>query len=268
MKLRNNPTLITGFILLFLVLFISLFLPIFYKTSPYEINLSKRLSGPILEFPLGTDGLGRDALARISFGGRISLFVGTAVVLISSIIGLIMGLISGWIGKFFDEIIGRIIDILLAFPGVLLTLSVITFLGPSLLNLILSLSLTGWAGYARMIRAQVLKLKELEFILAAKAMGASSSRIIYHHLLPNVLPFLYVQASLGISGAILAESSLSFLGLGVQPPSPSWGGMIYEGRNYLFENPLLSIFPGIALLITILTFNFIGEGLRKSLKKK
>lgn len=268
MKLKNNHSLNIGLILLLLMLFISLILPIFYKTSPYKINLSKRLLNPGSEYLLGTDGLGRDVLARVAFGGRISLFIGLVVVLTSSFIGLIMGLVSGWVGKIFDEIIGRIIDILLAFPGILLALSIVAFIGPGLLNLMLSLSLTGWAGYARLIRAQVLKLKELEFILAAKAIGASSSRILFHHLLPNVLPFLYVQASLGISGAILVESSLSFLGLGVQPPSPSWGGMIDEGRNYLFENPLLSIFPGITLLITILAFNFIGEGLRKSLEKR
>ena len=263
MGFRENPFIFIGaFLIGFIVLF-TLLTPLFYKASPFEIDLEHRFAPPSREHPLGRDELGRDELARIVYGARISLFVGFIVVLISGIIGLIMGLISGFAGGLVDEIIMRSVDILLAFPGILLAIALIAFFGPSLLNLIFALVVTGWVSYSRLARAQVLKLKEMDFIIAARAIGVSYLRILFKHLMPNVLPLILVQASLGISGAILAESGLSFLGLGVQPPTPSWGAMINQGRNHLFEAPWLTIFPGIALLITVLGFNLLVEGLRK-----
>ena len=260
---KENPFIFIGAFLIGFIILFTLLTPLFYKTSPFEIDLEHRLTPPCKEHPLGRDELGRDELARIVYGARISLFVGFIVVLISGIIGLIMGLISGFAGGLVDEIVMRLVDILLAFPGILLAIALIAFFGPSLLNLIFALVVTGWVSYSRLARAQVLKLKEMDFIIAARAVGANYLRILFKHLMPNVLPLILVQASLGISGAILAESGLSFLGLGVQPPTPSWGAMINEGRNHLFEAPWLTIFPGIALLITILGFNLLGEGLRK-----
>jgi peptide/nickel transport system permease protein len=263
MNIRENPFLFIGTFLIGLIFLFTLLVPLFYRVSPYEIDLEYRLTPPCKNHPLGKDELGRDELARIVYGARISLFVGFVVVFISALFGLIMGLISGFAGGIIDEIIMRLVDILLAFPGILLAIALVAFFGPGLLNLIFALVVTGWVGYSRLARAQVLKLKEMDFVIAARAIGASYSRIIFKHLMPNVLPFILVQASLGIAGAILAESGLSFLGLGVQPPTPSWGAMINQGRNHLFEAPWLTIFPGIALLITILGFNLLGEGLRK-----
>ena len=263
MGFRENPFIFIGAFLIGFIILFTLLTPLFYKASPFEIDLEHRFAPPSREHPLGRDELGRDELARIVYGARISLFVGFIVVLISGIIGLIMGLISGFAGGLVDEIIMRSVDILLAFPGILLAIALIAFFGPSLLNLIFALVVTGWVSYSRLARAQVLKLKEMDFIIAARAIGVSYLRILFKHLMPNVLPLILVQASLGISGAILAESGLSFLGLGVQPPTPSWGAMINQGRNHLFEAPWLTIFPGIALLITVLGFNLLGEGLRK-----
>ncbi|MFQ6081766.1 MAG: ABC transporter permease [Candidatus Aminicenantia bacterium] len=268
MKIRENLSLSLGFFLLILISLFAVLIPIFHKGSITEIDLEHRLSPPSKSYPLGRDELGRDELARIAYGARISLFVGFSVVFISAFVGLIMGLISGFVGGMMDEIIMRLVDILLSFPGILLAIAMVAFFGPSLPNLIFALVITGWVGYSRLARGQVLKLKEMDFILAARAIGASSWRIIFHHLMPNVLPLLVVQASLGIAAAILAESGLSFLGLGVQPPTPSWGAMIDQGRNHLFEASWLTIFPGVALLITILGFNLLGEGLRKILTPK
>ncbi|MCP2519288.1 ABC transporter permease [SCandidatus Aminicenantes bacterium Aminicenantia_JdfR_composite] len=263
MSFKENPFLFIGISLIGFIILFTLITPLFYKVSPFEIDLENRLLPPSKKYPLGKDELGRDELARILYGARISLLVGFTVVFISAVVGLIMGLISGFAGGLIDEVIMRLVDILLAFPGILLAIALIAFFGPSLVNLIFALVLTGWVGYSRLARAQVLKLKEMDFITAAKAIGAGYLRILFRHLMPNVLPFILVQASLGIAGAILAESGLSFLGLGVQPPTPSWGAMINQGRNHLFDAPWLTIFPGIALLITILGFNLLGEGLRK-----
>jgi peptide/nickel transport system permease protein len=263
MNFKENLSLIVGAFLLISIFLFTILVPLIHKTSPNEIDLENRLSPPSKEHPLGKDELGRDELSRIAYGARISLFVGFAVVFFSALFGLIMGLIAGFTGGIIDEIIMRIVDILLAFPGILLAIALIAFFGQSLTNLIFALVITGWVGYSRLARGQVLKLKEMDFITSARAIGASRFRIIFKHLMPNVLPFIIVQASLGVAGAILAESGLSFLGLGVQPPTPSWGAMIDQGRNHLFEAPWLTIFPGLALLVTILGFNLLGEGLRK-----
>jgi peptide/nickel transport system permease protein len=236
--------------------------------SPYDAStqeLARRLEGPSLQHPFGLDELGRDILARILSGARISLLVGLVVVGISSSVGILLGAIAGYFGGRIDEAISRVIDILLAFPGLLLAIALVAVLGPSLVNVVLALSLIGWVGYARLVRGQVLRAREFEFVQAARALGATTPRILARHVIPTTLPAVTVQATLGMGGAILAEAALSFLGLGVQPPTPSWGTMLNYGRTHLLDAPHLTIFPGLAIAILVLGFNFLGDGLRDAL---
>ncbi len=198
-------------------------------------------------------------------GARISLLIGLVVVGVSSSIGILLGSIAGYFGGYVDELISRLIDILLAFPGLLLAIALVAALGPSVLNVVIALSLVGWVGYARLVRGQVLRVREFEFVHAARALGATTPRILVRHVIPTVLPAVTVQATLGMGGAILAEASLSFLGLGVQPPTPSWGAMLNYGRAHLLDAPHLTIFPGVAIAILVLGFNFLGDGLRDTL---
>jgi len=236
--------------------------------SPFDSaaqELAGRLSGPSLQHWFGRDELGRDILSRVLSGARISLFVSLVVVTISSVVGVVTGAVAGYYGGRVDEGISRVIDILLAFPGLLLAIALVAALGPSLVNVVLALSLIGWVGYARLVRGQVLKARELEFVQAARALGASTTRVLARHIIPSTLPAVSVQATLGMGGAILAEASLSFLGLGVQPPTPSWGTMLNYGRIHLLDAPHLTIFPGLAIAILVLGFNFLGDGLRDAL---
>jgi len=212
--------------------------------------------------------LGRDILSRVLAGARISLLVGLVVVSISSAVGILVGAIAGYFGGRVDEALSRIIDVLMAFPGLLLAIAMVAVLGPSLANVVIALSLIGWVGYARLVRGQVLRARELEFVQAARALGASTPRVLIHHVIPTALPAVSVQATLGMGGAILAEASLSFLGLGVQPPTPSWGTMLNYGRIHLLDAPHLTIFPGLAIAILVLGFNFLGDGLRDALDPK
>lgn len=233
--------------------------------TPYEPSaqeLSRRLERPSLSHPFGLDELGRDILSRIVTGARISLLVGLSVVSLSSIVGVALGAIAGYSGGKIDDGISRVMDVLMAFPGILLAIALVAVLGPSLGNVILALSVIGWVGYARLVRGQALRARELEFVQAARALGAGSPRIILHHILPTTLPAVVVQGTLGMAGAIIAEAALSFLGLGVQPPTPSWGTMLDAGRSHLFDAPHLTIFPGLAIAILVLGFNFLGDGLR------
>jgi len=225
-------------------------------------ELALRLTGPSLQHWFGLDELGRDILSRILSGARISLLVSLVVVSISASTGILIGSMAGYFGGRVDEIISRIIDILLAFPGLLLAIAMVAVLGPSLVNVVLALSLIGWVGYARLVRGQVLRARELEFVQAAHALGASTSRVLVRHIIPTALPAVSVQATLGMGGAILAEASLSFLGLGVQPPTPSWGTMLNYGRVHLLDAPHLTVFPGLAIAVLVLGFNFLGDGLR------
>lgn len=224
---------------------------------------------PTSEHPLGLDDLGRDVLSRIIYGARVSMRVGVTVVLISALIGLFIGAISGyyggWIDRFFS---GFLFNVFMSFPSLLLAIAMVAFLGPSLNNLILALALIGWVGYARLVRGQVLKVREFDFVTAARAIGSSDARIILRHILPNAIQPLIVQASLGMAGAVLAEASLSFLGLGVPPPTPSWGSMLNDARSYLNVAPHLLIFPGLAVMLTVMAFNFVGDGLREWLDPK
>jgi len=233
--------------------------------DPSTQELALRLEGPTGLHWFGLDELGRDIFARVLSGARISLLVGLVVVGVSATIGIAMGSVAGYFGGRIDEAISRLIDILLAFPGLLLAIALVAVLGPSLTNVVLALSLIGWVGYARLVRGQVLRARELEFVQAARALGATTVRILTRHVIPTTLPAVTVQATLGMGGAILAEAALSFLGLGVQPPTPSWGTMLNYGRGHLLDAPHLTIFPGLAIAILVLGFNFLGDGLRDAL---
>jgi peptide/nickel transport system permease protein len=236
--------------------------------SPFDPafqELPSRLAGPSGQHPFGLDELGRDILSRILSGARVSILVGLAVVSVSSVVGLLLGGLAGYFRGWLDDVISRIIDILLAFPGILLAIALVAVLGPSLINVVIALTVIGWVGYARLVRGQVLRLRELEYVQAAKALGASTPRILALHVLPGTLPAVTVQATLGMAGAIVAEAALSFLGLGVQPPTPSWGTMLNGGRAHLLDAPHLTIFPGLAIAALVLGFNFLGDGLRDRL---
>lgn len=230
--------------------------------DPSAQTLALRLEGPSVEHLLGVDELGRDVLSRLLAGARVSLLVGIVVVGVSASVGLVVGALAGYLGGVADEVISRIIDILLAFPGILLAIALVAVLGPSLTNVVLALAAIGWVGYARLVRGQVLKGRELEFVQAARALGAGPLRLLARHLIPTAIPALVVQATLGMAGAILAEAALSFLGLGVQPPTPSWGTMVNGGRVHLIDAPHLTVFPGLAIAALVLGFNFLGDGLR------
>ena len=239
--------------------------------SPYDPStqeLARRLEGPSLQHPFGLDELGRDILTRIASGARISLLVGLAVVSVSSLAGMFFGSVAGYFGGRVDDVISRVIDVLMAFPGILLAIALVAVLGPSLVNVVLALSVIGWVGYARLVRGQALRAREFEFVQAARALGAGSPRIVLRHVLPTTLPSVVVQATLGMAGAIIAEASLSFLGLGVQPPTPSWGTMLDAGRAHLFDAPHLTVFPGVAIALLVLGFNFLGDGLRDRVDPK
>jgi peptide/nickel transport system permease protein len=236
--------------------------------DPAGQELALRLERPSFAHPFGLDELGRDIFSRVLAGARISLFVGLTVVGISSLVGVLLGSIAGYFGGWLDDVISRTIDVLLAFPGILLAIALVAVLGPSLSNVVMALSAIGWVGYARLVRGQVLKARELEFVQAARALGAGTPRILLRHVVPTTMPAVMVQATLGMAGSILAEASLSFLGLGVQPPTPSWGTMLNGGRLHLLDAPHLTIFPGAAIAVLVLGFNFLGDGMRDAVDPK
>ena len=239
--------------------------PSLLTIDPAAQDLALRLEGPTTGHWLGLDELGRDIFARLLSGARISLLVGIVVVSVSATTGIALGSIAGYFGGHIDEGISRLVDVLMAFPGLLLAIALVAVLGPSLTNVVLALSLIGWVGYARLVRGQVLRAREFEFVQAARALGATTPRILVRHIIPSTLPAVTVQATLGMGGAILAEAALSFLGLGVQPPTPSWGTMLSYGRAHLLEAPHLTIFPGLAIALLVLGFNFLGDGLRDAI---
>ena len=233
--------------------------------DPSAQQLALRLEPPTGVHIFGLDELGRDIFARLLVGARISLLVGLVVVGVSAIVGVTLGSIAGYFGGRVDEIISRIMDVMMAFPGLLLAIAMVAVLGPSLTNVVLALTIIGWVGYARVVRGQVLRAREFEFVQAARALGATVPRILLRHVIPTTLPAVTVQATLGMGAAILNEAALSFLGLGVQPPTPSWGTMLNYGRQHLLNAPHLTVFPGIAIAILVLGFNFLGDGLRDRL---
>ena len=254
-----------GAIIVCVTVIAALFGPAIVGVDPAFQDLPQRLEGPSMAHWFGLDELGRDILARLLIGARISLLVGAVVVGISASVGTVLGSIAGYYGGVVDDVISRVSDILMAFPGLLLAIAVVAVLGPSLTNVVLALTLIGWVGYARLVRGQVLRVRELEYVQAARALGAATPRILARHVIPATLPALIVQATLGMGGAILAEASLSFLGLGVQPPAPSWGTMLNYGRSHLLDAPHVTIFPGLAIAVLVLGFNFLGDGLRDAL---
>lgn len=259
-----------GLAIVGLLVLVALFAPLLIpKERSAEQNLARRFETPSVQTPLGRDESGRDVLARIVYGTQISLQVALLVVLISGSVGTIIGSFSGYFGGWFDRIVsGWLFNTVMAFPGILLAIAMVAFLGPGISKLIFALCLIGWVSYARLMRGQVLKARELDYITAARALGAGHARILFRHILPNSIQPLIVQASLGMAGAVIAEASLSFLGLGVPEPIPSWGKMLNDGRAYLFNAPHLVIFPGLMIMITVMAFNFIGDGLREYLDPK
>ena len=263
-----NRLTIIGLVIVVVLVVLALFAP---WIAPYDVgatDLSMRFLPPSAAHWFGTDSTGRDIFSRVIFGARISLQVGIIVVTVSAIVGTTLGALAGYYGGWIDRVVsGYVFNVFLAFPGLLLAIAMVAFLGPGLDKLILALCIIGWVGYARLIRGQVLKVREYDFVQAARALGASDARILLFHILPNAIQPLIVQASLGMAGAVLSEASLSFLGLGVPPPAPSWGVMIEEARDFstLQVAPHALIFPGIAIALTVLAFNFIGDGLREYL---
>lgn len=262
-----NRLSIFGFVIVGVLILVAIFAPLIAGQDYWTPHMDKIYHLPSAEHWLGTDGTGRDIFARLVYGARISLEVGLIVVFVSALVGTILGALSGYYGGWFDRFIsGYVFNVFLAFPGLLLAIALVAFLGGGLDKLILALCVIGWVGYARLIRGQVLKVREYDFVQAARALGGGDLRILAIHILPNAIQPLIVQASLGMAGAVLSEASLSFLGLGVQDPTPSWGSMILEAQNAGVEHaPHVLIFPGIALALTVLAFNFIGDGLRQYL---
>jgi peptide/nickel transport system permease protein len=252
-----------GFAAAVILLLAALFAPWIAPADPAAQNLPARLASPSRAHCMGTDELGRDILSRTLYGARISLLVSVCVVCGCGFIGLMMGMIAGYAGGWFDSFVNLLlINAFLSFPGILLAIAFAAFLGPGIGKVILALIITGWAGYARLARAQVLKVKELEFILAARSLGASPMRIMARHLLPNILQPVLIQATIGMAGAILAESTLSFLGLGVLAPVPSWGAMLNDARGHLFDAPHMVVFPALAVMTAVLSFNLLGDAWR------
>jgi peptide/nickel transport system permease protein len=267
-RLLRNFAFTSGLLLTVALIFIALAAPLLSPFDPDVQDTARRLEPPSKQHLLGLDDLGRDVLSRILYGARVSLRVGFSVVILASLIGVTLGAMAGYFGGFVDLIVMRICDILLAFPGILLAIALVAVMGPSLNNVILALATIGWVGYARLVRGQVLKVREMEYVTAAKALGAKSPRVIVLHVLPNVMNPVIVMATLGLAGAILAEAALSFLGLGVQPPTPSWGAMLTAGRRYLGLANHMAIFPGIAIMLAVMGLNFLGDGLIDALDPK
>jgi peptide/nickel transport system permease protein len=261
-KLFSNRLSLIGLIMIALLFVLALLAPVITPHEPNIQHLTKRLEAPSAGYLLGTDDLGRDSFARMLYGVRISLTVGFVAVSISVVIGTLLGLISGYFGGWVDTVVMRSVDVMLCFPTFFLILLVIAFLEPSIYNVMIVIGLTSWPGLTRLVRAEVMSMKEREFILAAKLLGLKNSRIFLVHLLPNVISPIIVSATLGVGDAILTESGLSFLGLGVQPPMASWGQMLASGKEYIYIAWWLTLFPGLAILMTVMSFNLLGEGLR------
>jgi peptide/nickel transport system permease protein len=252
-----------GLILTLLLVILAVAAPWLAPANPNAQNLPSRLSGPTALHWMGTDELGRDIFSRVLYGARVSMLVGVTVVIGAGLVGLAIGALAGYVGGWFDGVVNIVLlNAFLSFPGILLAIAFAAFLGPGVGKVILALIVTGWAGYARLARAQILQAKEMEYVLAARSLGASPARILVRHLLPNILQPVLVQATIGMAGAILAESTLSFLGVGVLAPMASWGAMLNDARSHLFDAPHLVIFPALAIMVAVLAFNLLGNALR------
>jgi len=261
-RLSRNPLAMAGAAVILFFFVFALAPSLVSSHDPNRIDILKILTPPSEAHPLGTDDLGRDVLARMAHGARISLSVGFVAESIAIGIGLIIGLLAGYYGGKVDSVLMRFVDIMLCFPTFFLILAVIAFIGPSIWNIMFIIGLTGWMGVARLVRAETLSLKERDFVSAARAQGAGTGRIMFRHILPNTLAPILVAATLGVAGAILVESGLSFLGIGVQPPTPSWGNILTAGKDNIEFAWWLSLFPGLAIFLTVLGYNLLGEGIR------
>ncbi|HHY11258.1 MAG TPA: ABC transporter permease [Firmicutes bacterium] len=268
-RFKKNRLAMIGLCVIIFLYLVALFAPVLAPYPYDKMNLTNLYASPGSPgHILGTDEFGRDVLSRLIYGARISLTVGLVVVGMASAIGVTLGALAGYYGGWVDSLIMRIVDFLYAFPFFILAITIVAILGPSLYNAMFALALVSWIGYARMVRGQFLALKQREFVEAAKAVGASGFRIMFVHLLPNALGPVIVQMSLGVAGAILSASGLSFLGLGAQPPTAEWGAMLNAGKDYIRSAPHLATYPGLAIMITVLAFNFVGDGLRDALDPK
>jgi len=264
-RLKRNRLAVFGAVIIALIVIVAVFAPFIAPHHYARQVLRDRFQPPSMEYPLGTDNLGRCIFSRMVYGSRLALMVGVIVVGIQVAIGVTVGLISGYFGGLIDDIIMRLVDIVIAFPAIVLALAIAAALGPGLVNVMVALGVIGWSGYARVVRGQVLSVKENDYIEAIRAVGASDMRIIFRHILPNAISPIIVMATLGMAGALLAASALSFLGLGAQPPEPCWGAILAVGRDFLRRAWWIATFPGVAIMLTVLGFNFLGDGLRDAL---
>ena len=260
---RRNPLAAAGITLVAVFVLFALLAPWIAPQDPARIDLPSRLAPPSRAHWFGADELGRDILSRVIYGARISMLVGGSVVAISLLVGLVVGSLAGFYGGRVDRFVNVVVmNAFLSFPGILLAIAFVAFLGPGIINLILALSIGGWVGYARLVRAQVLATREREFVEAARALGAGDARILVRHILPNIIQPVIVQGAIGMAGAVLAEATMSFLGLGVPPPAASWGSMLNDARSHLFDAPHMALFSAAAVMLAVLSFNFIGDALR------
>lgn len=267
-RLKKNKMAIGSFIVLVLIALVAIFAPLIAPYDPYTQDLSRINEPPSADHWFGTDDVGRDLFSRVVYGTRISMLVGVVCEAICVPIGVILGALAGYFGGWVDAVVSRIIEIFSSFPTILFAIAVMFILGPGIMNVFIAIGIIGWTGLARMIRGQIMQLKEKEFIEAARASGASNMKIIFRHLIPNCLSTIIVVITLDIPGDIMLESTLSFVGLGVQPPDPSWGSMISEGRKFIRQNVWYSFFPGLAIMLVVLAFNTLGDGVRDALDPK
>jgi peptide/nickel transport system permease protein len=262
---KRNRLAVGGLVMIVVIFLIAGLASVVAPYDPGKTGVSLKLDAPSINHFLGTDQLGRDVFSRMLYGSRVSLSVGFVAVAISIFIGILVGAVAGYYSGWIDGVLMRFVDIMLCFPSFFLILTVVAVLGPSLLNVMIVIGITSWMGTSRFVRAEFLSLRERDFTQAAKALGVSDRRIIFRHILPNALAPVFVTATLDVATAILVEAGLSFLGFGVQPPAPSWGNILTEGRTYIFDAWWLTVFPGLAILMTVLSFNLLGEGLRDAL---
>lgn len=264
-RLKKNKLAMIGLGIVLTLILVAIFAPWIAPYDPTEPNLTNSLAPPSKEHPFGTDRVGRDVFSRVIYGSRIALTVGVLIVAVQAMIGVPLGLLAGYYGGTIDSVIMRIVDILLSIPSLVLALAIASALGPGLYNVIIAFGVIGWTRFARLVRAEVLSIREKEYIEAAKATGERDVAILIKHILPNVMPTIIVIATLTMPSALILASALSFLGLGAQPPTPEWGAILAEGRVYLRQAPWISTFPGLAIMFTVLGLNFLGDGLRDAL---
>jgi peptide/nickel transport system permease protein len=263
---RGNPSLLIGSTIVGALVIVAIFVPPFIRSNPYGIDLNAVLAAPSLRHPLGCDSIGRDVLVRLLWGARVSMGVALTVISVSLVTGSVVGGIAALAGGVFDELLMRSVDVLLAFPGILLAIALAAILGPGIIDLIIALAAIGWTGYARLVRGEILSVRRRDYVVAARSLGAKPSRLFFRHLLPAIAGPVLVQATFGIGGIIVAEAALSFLGLGARPPYPTWGNMIDEGRAFLLVAPHITTAPGLAIGFSVLGFNFLGDGLAAALR--